>query len=124
MVNPMSVDEIVEAIKDLRVHHFCQAQDEHSIPQIRYNPELGIVHLEGKEVKLTDLEKKLMRYLQEAGKPCTIDEISKGVWGETGKTVRATIYKLRGKIEPKPSQPQYIVTVKGKEYALKNVIYL
>jgi two-component system KDP operon response regulator KdpE len=70
---------------------------------------------DGREVRLTPTEFSLLELLAtNAGKPMFIEQIIARVWrsapSTSADTVRVHMSSLRKKIEPNPSEPQYIVT--------------
>jgi two-component system response regulator RegX3 len=75
--------------------------------------------------KFTRREMEILRYLHHhRERPVPRDELLHKVWGyaknlglET-RTVDIHIGKLRRKIEPEPSEPRYLVTVRGAGYRL------
>ncbi|OUR64306.1 DNA-binding response regulator [Methylophaga sp. 42_25_T18] len=80
----------------------------------------------GKEIlSFTSREIDILQYLQaNSERPVSRDELLNKVWGyakdielET-RTVDIHIAKLRRKIEPDPSQPSYLTTVRGAGYRL------
>ena len=79
----------------------------------------------GEALSFTRREVELLQYLQmNTERPVSRDELLEKVWGyarnldiET-RTVDIHIAKLRRKIEPEPSQPRYLVTVRGAGYRL------
>ena len=69
----------------------------------------------GREIRLTPTEFSLLEVLAtNAGKPMFIEQIIARVWrsapSTSADTVRVHMSSLRKKIEPNPSEPQYIVT--------------
>jgi two-component system KDP operon response regulator KdpE len=69
----------------------------------------------GREVRLTPTEFSLLEVLAtNAGKPMFIEQIIARVWrsapSTSADTVRVHMSSLRKKIEPNPSEPQYIIT--------------
>ena len=82
-----------------------------------------VVRPEG-EVELTTREVELIRYMvQNANEPVTRDDLLEHVWryeySTNTRTVDVHISKLRAKIEVKPEDPQYLVTLHGVGYMLK-----
>ena len=89
------------------------------------DPSRRLVFIEdGRSVQLTPKEFSLLKYLvQNRGKVLSADEILTNVWGLEYQgerdLVKQFIYRLRNKLEPDPSNPEYIVTVRGSGYALE-----
>lgn len=83
------------------------------------------VLVDGKAVKLTALEFKLLAYLIEnRGKAITKNEIFRDVWEDkfTGdSTLNVHIRRLREAIETTPNAPEYIITVWGDGYRFSGV---
>ena len=83
------------------------------------------VHINGKVVRLTPTESKMLHLLAlNANDVCTASQIVSHVWGYDGAgdsgLIKAHIRHLRQKIEPDPSHPCYIQTVPGVGYTLIN----
>jgi two-component system KDP operon response regulator KdpE len=79
------------------------------------------VELNGKQIKLTPIEYKLLYQLtRNAGKVLQHDQLLTKIWGPEylGEFdyLRIYIRRLREKIEPNPQQPQYILTERGLGY--------
>ena len=75
----------------------------------------------GTKVHLTEKETLMLKHLYRAsGKAVTRKELLEEVWGydrfPTTRTVDAHIVRLRQKIEPKPDEPRFILTVHGTGY--------
>lgn len=84
----------------------------------------GTVSGNGEEKMLTAKEYALLRKLaQERGRIVTVDSLCMAAWsdGNMGyeNTLMVHIRRLREKLEPDPSHPQYILTVRGLGYKLK-----
>lgn len=84
-------------------------------------PDEGRVSRDGEELALTRIELLLLREL--AASPRRVfsrDQLLSNVWGYDyfgdGRVVDAHIRRLRKKIEPDPSDPIYVVTVRGLGY--------
>lgn len=77
----------------------------------------------GKTVPLTNKEYQLLKlFLENRGRILTFDTLSQSVWGENyydyENTLMVHIRKLREKIEEKPSEPAFLITVKGLGYRM------
>jgi DNA-binding response OmpR family regulator len=84
----------------------------------------------GECIQLSPLEfNVLARLAQEPGRVISTEELLRAVWGyarEEGGTpaqVKNCILRLRRKIEPTPSHPRYLLTVKGQGYLLRDPIW-
>lgn len=89
------------------------------------SPEQGRVTRDGEEVSLTRIEFLLLCELARSpNRVLSRDVLLENVWGYDyfgdGRVVDAHIRRLRKKIEPDPSEPGYIVTVRGLGYRFEN----
>ena len=87
------------------------------------NEEKAQLTKNGQVVELKPKELGLMKvFLQNKNKVISKEQLYDTVWGEDfygmDNTVMVHIRKLREKIEDQPSQPHYLVTVKGLGYKL------
>jgi DNA-binding response OmpR family regulator len=85
------------------------------------SPEEGRVTLRGEEVSLTRTEFLLLCELaQSPNRVMSRDVLLENVWGYDyfgdTRVVDAHVRRLRKKIEPDPSEPVYVVTVRGLGY--------
>ncbi len=83
------------------------------------------VTLAGNPVKLTPNELGMLEYLMmNQGIVVRIEDILVNVWGYTtdrdDDVVRATVARLRKKIERDPSEPRYVVNVPGEGYVVRS----
>lgn len=77
----------------------------------------------GRTISLTNKEYQLLKlFLENRGRILTFDVLSESVWGENyidyENTLMVHIRKLREKIEEKPSEPAFLITVKGLGYRM------
>jgi len=75
----------------------------------------------GDEIAFTALEFKLLRaFMDQCGRVLSLDELIDQVWGAdtylSDRVVYTHINNLRGKIEPDPSHPRHLITVRGMGY--------
>jgi DNA-binding response OmpR family regulator len=93
------------------------------VGSLSVDPLHNTVSVQGKAVRLTPLEGKMMRLLAaNADTVCTTDQIVSHVWGFDGgdsTLIKTHIYHLRRKIERDPDHPHCIHTVPGVGYVLK-----
>jgi DNA-binding response OmpR family regulator len=81
------------------------------------------VTVDGEEVKLTPTEYRLLVYMaSNANRVLTHRELLRAVWGpeygEESEYLRVYARYLRQKLEPEPSDPQYLLTQPGAGYML------
>ncbi|KLA22258.1 response regulator transcription factor [Bacillus cereus] len=92
----------------------------HSEP-FRLNLQQERLYRKGVVIDLTPTEYIILRCLMEnQGKPISRDELLNKIWGVNyvvkTKVIGVNIRRLRQKIEPNPSGPQFLQTVWGKGY--------
>ncbi len=83
------------------------------------------VRLNGAEINLTPTEYDILRTLvQKAGKVITHRQLLRSVWGVSYESeshlLRVNISNLRRKIEPDPTQPQFLLTEPGVGYRFRS----
>jgi two-component system, OmpR family, response regulator RegX3 len=88
---------------------------------VRMDVERHIVTVAGREVALPLKEFDLLEYLlRNVGRVLTRGQLIDRVWGADyvgdTKTLDVHVKRLRSKIEPDPSSPQHLVTVRGLGY--------
>ncbi|WP_153396152.1 response regulator transcription factor [Ornithinicoccus halotolerans] len=88
---------------------------------VRLDVERHTVSVDGEAVSLPLKEFELLELLlRNSGRVLTRGQLIDRVWGSDyvgdTKTLDVHIKRLRAKIEPDPSQPRYIVTVRGLGY--------
>jgi len=91
------------------------------IEGLAIDPSSRAVHVDGREVSLTALEFDLLLHLaSHPGRVFTRDQLMETVWNSTfftdTSTVTVHVRRLRGKIEPDPTEPRYIQTARGVGY--------
>ena len=88
---------------------------------VRMDVERHVVTVSGEAVSLPLKEFELLEMLlRNAGRVLTRGQLIDRVWGSDyvgdTKTLDVHVKRLRGKIEPDPSAPKYLVTVRGLGY--------
>jgi len=93
---------------------------------LRINFKMRKVEAGGQEVHLTRLEFDLLKYLAERpGEPCGKSDLIDNVWiydedwDTSDQAIATCVSRLRNKIEPDPSNPIYIQSVRGIGYRFK-----
>ena len=88
---------------------------------IEVNDQNHTVIVDGKDVKMTPIEYKILRLLvQEKGKILSIEQIYENIWDmpsmESRNIVAVHIRHIREKIEKNPKEPRYVKVVWGMGY--------
>ncbi len=92
---------------------------------VRMDIERHSVSVGGREVSMPLKEFELLEFLlRNAGRVLTRGQLIDRIWGSDyfgdTKTLDVHIKRIRAKIEPDPSQPQLLVTVRGLGYRFEN----
>ncbi len=90
---------------------------------VRMDVERHIVTVAGEEQRMPLKEFELLEMvLRNAGRVLTRGQLIDRVWGSDyvgdTKTLDVHVKRLRARIEPEPSEPRYLVTVRGLGYKL------
>ena len=113
VVKPFSTPELLARIRAQLRRIGARAQLE--FPDLSIDLDRRRVVQGSREVRLTPTEFAILELLaRKAGRPVTFDEIIAVVWkgapGTTNDAVRVHVGALRRKLEPDPSNPQYLIT--------------
>ena len=105
----------------------ADADSETEANGVTLEPRTHHASVEGRRVALSPKEYELLRTLiRGSGQVFTSDELLARVWGEAyvgqDEIVRANIYRLRQKLEPRPSEPRYIIGRRGVGYYLARAV--
>jgi len=98
----------------------------HEPQGVRVDVDSGDVWVDGELAPdLTDLEYRLLLLLYgRLGRICDRYEIVESVWGQDyidevdDARIGKLVNRLRQKIEPDPSEPRYLITIRGRGYRL------
>lgn len=87
------------------------------------DPMRRLVFVNGQEVALTPREFDVLRYLlRNCGRVLSPEAILTNIWGSEYAgdryLLKQFIYRLRSKLEPNPSEPQYLITIRGSGYMI------
>lgn len=127
ITKPFSIREVLARVKAIfrRVEVDQESQQDDAAPLefdgLRVEPEKRKVVVDGEPVDLTSKEfELLLLFARNPGRAYSRDELLDEVWGYQysgySHTVNTHINRLRNKIEPDPSEPQYVKTVWGVGY--------
>ena len=93
-------------------------------PELEVNVTAGIVRVDRHAITLAPKEFTLLVYLyQHNGEVCSKDDIGNAVWPEYQEGVydyqiENLVRRLRAKLEPDPTNPLLLLTVRGRGYKL------
>jgi hypothetical protein len=93
-------------------------------PELEVNVATGVVRVDRRVVELSAKEFSLLVYLYERhGEVCSKDDIGNAVWPEYHEGVydyqiENLVRRLRSKLEPDPTNPQLLLTMRGLGYKL------
>lgn len=130
VTKPFSVAELVARVNaSIRRHKKFEHSDvDYSFGEFELDVD-GQVLLDkqGKQIELSQKEFQLLRlFVENEGKVMSRQDMLAKVWGYdyfgTDRTVDNFINKLRQKVEPDPSSPRYILTMRGTGYKFQRSI--
>ena len=126
---PFDLDELLSRVRNLlaRSRRFTPASlrqgefDVYEFGKAHINFTTFEVTVDGKPVRLTAMDMKLLRYFVEhEGKVLSRAELLTGVWDQpadlTTRTVDNFVMRLRKTFEPDPAEPQHFLSVRGAGY--------
>ncbi|GAB3144406.1 response regulator transcription factor [Micromonospora sonneratiae] len=125
VTKPYSPRELVARIRAVLRRQSTEPVDESaatlSAGPVRMDVERHVVTVSGSSVQLPLKEFELLELLlRNAGRVLTRGQLIDRVWGADyvgdTKTLDVHVKRLRSKIEPEPSAPRFIVTVRGLGY--------
>jgi DNA-binding response OmpR family regulator len=123
VTKPFSIRELLARVKAVlrRSKAAPKEQEKYSFGEVEVNLKSCQVSRSGKELEFSSKEFELLKYfLFHPGEALSRDRLLEDVWGydrfPTTRTVDAHIVRLRQKVEPKPEEPRFILTVHGTGY--------
>jgi len=123
VTKPFSIRELLARVKAVlrRVHALPKDAERYSFGDVEVNLRSCQVSRRGKQLEISSKEFELLKYfISHSGEAISRDRLLEDVWGyerfPTTRTVDAHIVRLRQKLEPKPEDPHFILTVHGVGY--------
>jgi DNA-binding response OmpR family regulator len=123
VTKPFSIRELLARVKAVlrRVGTAIKSQEKYAFGEVEVNLRNCQVSRKGKAMDFSSKEFELLKYfLHHPGETLSRDRLLEEVWGyehfPTTRTVDAHIVRLRQKVEPKPDEPRFILTVHGTGY--------
>jgi len=128
VAKPFSIAQLLLRVQAVLRRTKSIVEQEHKI-SLGDDVEIDSQNLSGRRdeesLSFTRREIEILQYLRtNSHRPVSRDELLNKVWGYAAnveletRTVDIHIAKLRRKIEPNPSEPQYLMTVRGAGYRL------
>lgn len=123
VTKPFSIRELLARVKAVlrRAGTIPKTGEKFAFGEVEVNLRSCQVSKKGKALEFSSKEFDLLKYfLNHPGETLSRDRLLEDVWGydrfPTTRTVDAHIVRLRQKVEPKPEDPRFILTVHGTGY--------
>jgi DNA-binding response OmpR family regulator len=123
VTKPFSIRELLARVKAVlrRAGSLPKDRDRYAFGDVEVNLRSCQVSRKGRSLEVSSKEFDLLKYfLSHPGEALTRDRLLEEVWGyekfPTTRTVDAHIVRLRQKLEPKPEDPRFFLTVHGTGY--------
>jgi two-component system alkaline phosphatase synthesis response regulator PhoP len=123
VTKPFSIRELLARVKAVlrRSRPIPDQKARYNFGDVELDLHSCQVSRQGKLLDFSSKEFELLKYfLLHPGQTLSRDQLLEEVWGyehfPTTRTVDAHIVRLRQKVEPKPEEPRFILTVHGTGY--------
>jgi DNA-binding response OmpR family regulator len=123
VTKPFSIRELLARVKAVmrRVGVTTKPSEKYAFGDVEVNFKSCQVSKRGKAVDFSSKEFDLLKFfLHHPGETLSRDRLLEEVWGydhfPTTRTVDAHVVRLRQKVEPRPEEPRFILTVHGTGY--------
>jgi len=125
MVKPFRKLELLSRVQALmrRYTSFQETEEPVTCGPLTLNPVSGQLIFNGKEIKLTNTERRVVYHLiRNCGHVVTYTSLAEAVWGadypDAANSLKVYVRRLREKIEEDPGNPKLILTTSGVGYYL------
>jgi two-component system, OmpR family, KDP operon response regulator KdpE len=123
VTKPFGIDELLARLRAALRRRGNGADPTIAIGELEVDRSARLVRRAGKEIHLTPIEFDLLGTLAEnQGRLVTHRQLLHAVWGpgyeDETHYLRVHVAHIRGKIEPDPSRPRYLITDPGVGYRL------
>lgn len=129
ITKPFNPVELIARVKSqlrryINLGNYVTNEDEIIVRGLSLNKSAKMVTLDGRIIKLTPLEYRVLELLMEnSGRVFSIEEIYEKAWKEpyynSDNTVSVHIRRIREKIEINPKEPKYLKVVWGIGYKIE-----
>jgi two-component system alkaline phosphatase synthesis response regulator PhoP len=123
VTKPFSIRELLARVKAVlrRAQPVPKDKERYSFGDVEVDLRACQVMRKGKQLDMSSKEFELLKYfLCHSGEAISRDRLLEAVWGydrfPTTRTVDAHIVRLRQKLEPKPDEPHFFLTIHGTGY--------
>jgi len=123
VTKPFSIRELLARVKAVlrRSRTLPKTEEKYAFGEVEVNLRSCSVSRKGQTLDFSSKEFELLKFfLVHPGETLSRDRLLEEVWGydhfPTTRTVDAHIVRLRQKVEPKPEEPRFILTVHGTGY--------
>jgi two-component system alkaline phosphatase synthesis response regulator PhoP len=123
VTKPFSIRELLARVKAVlrRAGIIAKPSEKIAFGDVEVNFKSCQVSKKGKAVDFSSKEFDLLKFfLHHPGETLSRDRLLEEVWGydhfPTTRTVDAFVVRLRQKVEPRPEEPRFILTVHGTGY--------
>jgi two-component system phosphate regulon response regulator OmpR len=119
LTKPFEPRELLLRMKNIlnRRVEVATGPDQVTFGQFVFHPVRGELRADGESVRLTEIERNLLRYFAlHPGVPVEREELAQLSGHDSERAVDVQINRLRQKIETDPGNPSYLQTVRGRGY--------
>ena len=124
LTKPFSPRTLVARVKALLRRAGHEGSSPSQAGEIALDPDLLVLRISGREIKITPLESRLLQLLiANAGQVVHTDRMLVHVWGHRGggdrQLLKQLVHRLRQKIGDDPERPRWLSTVPSVGYMLR-----